>query len=496
MCLVFLIWSLCSYRQLSSQESVCCRFNNAFPKGGGGEDVDFCINLRCDTREDLISVPQAVVIHPYWRRPLQQVLGWASGDVLCMETLPDLTFWAAPNWAVLALASLVLRRWAWALLAVLLEVCVLAAMHMHAVLGRHGPLGSAACAAVCVLVALPPMVQDVRRLASKLWHLRILQLAQQFDWLDGQQDAQGQRDYVPDTQVVLLFKLLAWALCIFATEVPSARVAVATLLAMFCAAWWAYRQKHAAPLCAAACRNPLALSADAAPFVVLAMPRTGSNMLCGLLHSVAHMHNELFNEKGVFSHCGGVTTDTHTRDSNLETFLQGALAPRADAKPVGFKLFPEHMTRSPELAALSTRVLTDPRIKKVILRRDNQLAVAKSQLRAVTTGAYTERRLDEVGVHMSPAGLQTSIDTTAAYYQWLHDATAGQCVLEVTYERLCEAPLLELARVCAHIGVACPVALPQNIFSPQTSGALRDGVVDWQELRRAFAYSARACDFE
>ena len=71
--------------------------------------------------------------------------------------------------------------------------------------------------------------------------------------------------------------------------------------------------------------------APATPFVVLATQRTGSNMLCGYLNGVRGiaMHNELFNEKGVFTHVGNrnlPTTSMHERDASPGEFLIQALS--------------------------------------------------------------------------------------------------------------------------------------------------------------------------
>jgi hypothetical protein len=67
------------------------------------------------------------------------------------------------------------------------------------------------------------------------------------------------------------------------------------------------------------------------PFVVLATQRTGSNTLCGYLngvHGIA-MHNELFNDKGVFTHmCESKlpTTSIYQRDEQPGRFLIDALS--------------------------------------------------------------------------------------------------------------------------------------------------------------------------
>lgn len=127
---------------------------------------------------------------------------------------------------------------------------------------------------------------------------------------------------------------------------------------------------------------------------------------------------------------------------------------------------------------------------------DAAQAVAKSSLRAATSGNYTHLQLDDIRVSMSPAELQKTIDDTDECYNFLRKATAGQDVLELTYEGVCATPLEELRRVCLHIGALPPDELPQNIFQPQTcSSRPEDGVANWDELQRAFEYSERACDF-
>ncbi|KAJ1630663.1 hypothetical protein T492DRAFT_1116365 [Pavlovales sp. CCMP2436] len=62
------------------------------------EDVDFCLRQKHHHGASVVSVPHARVIHPFWPRPLAQVVGWACGDVFCLEQLPWNTFGALPNW--------------------------------------------------------------------------------------------------------------------------------------------------------------------------------------------------------------------------------------------------------------------------------------------------------------------------------------------------------------------------------------------------------------
>lgn len=55
------------------------RFSSAFPKKGGGEDIDFC--LRVSQRHSLpfVSVPDAVVVHPWWDNGSSNIAGLLDG---------------------------------------------------------------------------------------------------------------------------------------------------------------------------------------------------------------------------------------------------------------------------------------------------------------------------------------------------------------------------------------------------------------------------------
>ena len=112
-------------------------FNKHFPRIGGGEDVDFCMNLRKRTGQRLVPVPGAKVTHPFWTKPLRQVAGWASGDVLCLDTLPSCSFYALPNWALIALVFLAIacvaevsKIW-WSATAAAVEVLLSCATYWH-----------------------------------------------------------------------------------------------------------------------------------------------------------------------------------------------------------------------------------------------------------------------------------------------------------------------------------------------------------------------------
>lgn len=75
--------------------------------------------------------------------------------------------------------------------------------------------------------------------------------------------------------------------------------------------------------------------------------------------------------------------------SAMNGALDGVRGAGTGTGAVGFKLFPEHMRRSEKHHEVAESVLRDPRVKKVVMMRENRLEVAVSKLRAASTGAFS-----------------------------------------------------------------------------------------------------------
>jgi len=76
------------------------RFSNAFPKGGGGEDIDLCLRLVRNSGQALVSVPNAWVEHPWWaegRGSYRRFFRWAFGDSRLPALHPQHRYWNAPT---------------------------------------------------------------------------------------------------------------------------------------------------------------------------------------------------------------------------------------------------------------------------------------------------------------------------------------------------------------------------------------------------------------
>ena len=341
-------------------------FDPRFPRSGGGEDVDFCIKLQQKGFGRLVSVPDARVTHPFWKAPLRQISGWASGDVLCLDTLPHRSFLTLPDWAEISLFCAFLSstglRSCWTVVAVVIatEVAMLfPRFYLNAGDSMRRPLTRAIAALMGVV---PPMIQDATRLWSKVRRARVSKLLRRFDWMNGT-GRHGQEVLLHSVAKSVAFVLVAGATGALPVSLPSveeesSRAASAAAFAVFYAMWFARQTGSLSLLEPQRLRGP-SLSFEpepgVTPFVVLAYQRTGSNLLCGLLSAVpgVNMHFEVFNEKASFRRDGQAVTDPDAlrrRDADpCEYFREIMRDHEASASAVGFKLFPEHATRQVSL---------------------------------------------------------------------------------------------------------------------------------------------------
>lgn len=264
-------------------------FSSAYPRTGGGEDVDFCIRSQGAGHGKLVAVPAAKVLHPYWDAPFKQIAGWASGDVLCLSRLPQVTFRAPPNWAEIALlciiwgvARLLLADGAAPTLGAVLWTtfsCVsLAAVIEVAMLFPRFYMFADGLPKSRVFVALlataPPMLQDLVRLHSKLRRGRLAELCLHFDWMN----STGQ--HPAETSSNLCWKLAAWSVAVWALQQPESRERAVTLLVILYTGWVL---RHCGTLMLGSWKRAIVrrqldidLKPGRVPFVVLAYQRTGT----------------------------------------------------------------------------------------------------------------------------------------------------------------------------------------------------------------------------
>jgi hypothetical protein len=163
-------------------------------------------------------------------------------------------------------------------------------------------------------------------------------------------------------------------------------------------------------------------------FVVLSWKRTGSNLLCGIihLHPEICMHNELFNPIDIFTYHPKVLNKpgegrwtVQTRDLYPVQFLEHIwdsetierIRPNKNSKAVGFKSFPDHWIDVRNEHIWQDSLLEDLRVKKIVLHRRDELAVYVSTQRAGLTGHYmTYSYPSDLKIHIDPADFQVFVN--------------------------------------------------------------------------------------
>lgn len=179
-------------------------------------------------------------------------------------------------------------------------------------------------------------------------------------------------------------------------------------------------------------------------FVILAAPRTGSNMLCTLLgsHPDVLCHHELYNPDGIYTalELRGSSFDLGTmeaRDRDPIGFLDRVWAMDLGHSHVGFK-----MTCGQNEAALSA-VVGHPAVRTIVLRRGNRVRTFVSRLIAEQTGQWevydkADLHRPRPRVRVEVDALRRSVAENEAYYADLEREleSTGQHFLHVSYERL------------------------------------------------------------
>ena len=92
------------------------RFDLAYAKTGGGEDVDFAIRVTEELNGGkLLAVPEARVVHPFWPGSVFTLFGhfhsWAIGDGSLFKRFPEHCYWSFPNLPEIGLLALPFCYW-------------------------------------------------------------------------------------------------------------------------------------------------------------------------------------------------------------------------------------------------------------------------------------------------------------------------------------------------------------------------------------------------
>ncbi len=225
-------------------------------------------------------------------------------------------------------------------------------------------------------------------------------------------------------------------------------------------------------------------------FVILAVPRTGSNLLCTLLNSHPRIlcHHEVFNPQGVFTALdyrgkGLEVPSLQQRDDDPLGFLDRVWQTGESDDPcVGFK-----WTRGQNQDVLK-QVLEDSGVKKIVLRRCNRMKTYVSELIAQKTQQWEvysghELMMPRPRVHVDVGQLLEHIATNQRFYDELsanlsrHKQPHLEIEYEVLLDREIQLRMLDFLAVASRDWPLTAASVKQN------STDLRDSIANFAELR-------------
>ena len=240
-------------------------------------------------------------------------------------------------------------------------------------------------------------------------------------------------------------------------------------------------------------------------FVILAAPRTGSNLLCTLLNSHPEIlcHHELFNPNGIFYALeyrdGSLDLgDMEARDREPFAFLQRVWGHTQGASCVGFK-----MTRGQD-AAVMQGLIEDAGVLKVLLYRRNRLKTYISEELARQTDRWevyskAELATEMPRLHVDVEAFRAHCELNESYYRDIEHAlrASGQLSIETAYEDILAES--EHVRLLEFLGVEATDARLKQASVKQNDRDLRTHIENFQELEQAFNgsdYLAELYDYE
>ena len=228
-------------------------------------------------------------------------------------------------------------------------------------------------------------------------------------------------------------------------------------------------------------------------FVILATPRTGSNLLCTLLNSHPDIlcHHELFNPRGVFlaidQRDGPLDLGTMAeRDADPVAFLERAWAKDLGRPVVGFK------TGLGQEGTAMDAVIEDPAVTKIVLRRRNRVKTFVSELVSLELDQWEVYDVSDLlarpHVTVDPRRLHENIARNEKFYSDLAARLdgLGQEAVDVDYEDLRRSETQE--RVLAAVGVRTAAPLRARTVK-QNPRDLREIVANYPALAAALAGS-------
>jgi len=226
------------------------------------------------------------------------------------------------------------------------------------------------------------------------------------------------------------------------------------------------------------------------PFVILALPRTGSTLLTSLLdsHPQITCHNEPFNPHGIFTSDQRLQSEDMRayRDEDPIRFMELLYSAGGDDRIVGFKIL-EYQARD-----VQDHLLQRPDIRKVILRRDNMLASYSSNLIANKVRQWrveAGNRARRTTLEFDPGKFHSYVNHAARYDQHVKDLidSSGSPMMAMEYRDLLRREAQK--KLLVFLG-ADPAYRMSSTVIRQNPGRLRNRFSNWDQVVAALSGTA------
>lgn len=243
-------------------------------------------------------------------------------------------------------------------------------------------------------------------------------------------------------------------------------------------------------------------------FVIFTQPRSGSNLLCGMLnlHPEILCHHEIFNPQRIY-----YSKDFHELLGNGETIFREDLikgkiglttikerkrypeqfmfkiwSNNFGCEAVGFNLFPNHIPHA------SMSLIRDKNVKKILLLRRNKIKCYVSLLIARETGIWDSYNLSKqknnsnISVDINATKILKWSQKSSHYFNKLRQKMTdmAQSFLELSYEDLIEKKSESIkSDLLKFIGVSPAIEYLQPPLKKQNSNDLVDLISNFNELK-------------
>ncbi len=163
------------------------RFDLRFPKTGGGEDIDYCIQSKLATGGRLLPAPAAHVAHPWWdggHPKLSHFYGWSHGDGHLQFIYPQFAYRNWPNVWELSLVLLMVQLMIFGLSDLRCTLAILVVWIVEFAMEHRDTWAGGSAAARCWSFAVKSVL-ELGHLLRNLSYFPRVGLCLRFDWFCG-----------------------------------------------------------------------------------------------------------------------------------------------------------------------------------------------------------------------------------------------------------------------------------------------------------------------